>query len=204
MKRLLHILVPAVVVLLLTACQKEESLELGTNDPGTGGPGTGDPGGGGGGGGSATYYLECKIAGQAKTFNFDLGVERDEDENSGEIATTITGFAKEDISDNEAFILMIQTSGELTTGTYGVTNVTGTLVLAGYQPSGADIAPFMTSTGLTMGTPFSIVVTKATSTEVEGTFGGTLFEIDLSDDPDIPGPTTPTKLVTDGKFRVKY
>jgi|ADGO01.1.fsa_nt_gi hypothetical protein len=94
MKRLLHILVPAVVVLLLTACQKEESLELGTNDPGTGGPGTGDPGGGGGGGSSTTYYLECKIAGQAKTFNFDLGVERDEDENSGEIATTITGLPK--------------------------------------------------------------------------------------------------------------
>jgi hypothetical protein len=52
MKRLLQILVP--VVLLMTACQKEQSLEQGINNPGGGGPGGGGPGGGGvgpGGGG---------------------------------------------------------------------------------------------------------------------------------------------------------
>lgn len=199
MKRLLQILVPA--VLLLTACQKEKSLELGVDDPGTGGPGTGGPGTGGGGNNN-TYFLECKIAGAAKTFNVELIATKETD--GGETFTFINGYASDDPTDTEEFFLLIQTSGDLTTGIYKVTNFTSAIIAAGYQPSGgSSVMPFMTSTGFTEGTPFTINVTKVSSTEVEGTFSGSLFELDINSG-DLPGPSTPTKSVADGKFRVKF
>ena len=200
MKRLLHVLVP--VVLLLTACQKEQSLEQGTNNPDPGGPGTGGPGGGGGGN-TNTVYLECKIAGVAKTFN--VGASAISENVSGQTATVVGGKANSDPGDTEQFSFMIQTTGALATGTYKVDNLSGSYIMAAtYTPNGgAATQAFLTGTGLIFGTPFRVNVTSVSSTEVAGTFSGSIFEIDMSS-PDPPGPNLPSKAVADGKFKVKF
>lgn len=196
MKRLLQLLVP--VVLLLSACQKEQSLELGGNNPGTGGPGTGGPGTGGGG--NNTVYLECKIAGVAKTFNVEaIAIKQSL---GGQTQTVVGGKASDD-PDAEEFSFMIQSSAALATGTYKVDNLSGSYILAAnYMPAGANPVMLITGTGLVFGTPFRVNITSINSTEIAGTFSGSIFEIDLTD----PNPPTnpPAKAVADGKFKVKF
>jgi hypothetical protein len=199
MKRLLQLLVP--IVVLLSACQKEQSLELGTNNPGPGGPGTGGPGTGGGGNNN-TYYFECKIGGVTKTFNVattavtqDLG---------GQIATAVGGKANSDPGDTEQFSFMIQTASSIATGTYKVDNLSGSYtMLVTYMPSGGvNAVPYLTGSGLIFGTPFRVNVTSVNSTEIEGTFSGSIFEIDMNNPS--PSPNMPSKAVADGKFKVKF
>lgn len=198
MKRLLYMLVP--VVLLMSACQKEQSLEEGINNPGGGGPGGGGPGGGGGN--NNTYYLECKIAGVAKTFN--VGTLAITQTDQGQTATLIAGKANADPNDSEAFSLMIQSAGSLATGTYKVDNLSGSYIVAATYTlnGGTSIMPYLTGTGLIFGTPFRINVTSVSSTEVAGTFSGSIFEIDITN-PN-PSPNLPSKSVADGKFKVKF
>ena len=199
MKRLLRILVP--VVVLLSACQKEQSLELGGNNPGTGGPGTGGPGTGGGGNNN-TYYLECKIAGVAKTFN--VGTTAVSETDQGETVTVVGGKANSDPNDTEQFSFLISSSAALATGTYKVDNLNGNYqMVVTYTPNGgANIVPYLTGTGLIFGTPFRINITSLSSTEIAGTFSGSIFEIDINN-PN-PSPNLPSKAVADGKFKVKF
>jgi hypothetical protein len=99
---------------------------------------------------------------------------------------------------------MIQGSGNLAAGTYKVDNLTGSYIMAAtYTPNGGTtITPYLTGTGLVFGTPFRINITSVSSTEVAGTFSGSIFEIDISN-PN-PSPNLPSKAVADGKFKAKF
>jgi hypothetical protein len=98
---------------------------------------------------------------------------------------------------------MIQGTGALATGTYKVDNLSGTYIMgATYTLNGTTIMPYLTGTGLIFGTPFRINVTSVNSTEIAGTFSGSIFEIDITN-PN-PSPNLPAKAVADGKFKVKF
>jgi hypothetical protein len=197
MKRLLQILIP--IVVLMSACQKEQSLEVGNNNPNPGGPGTGGPGTGGGGNNTG-YYIKCKIGGTAKTF--DVGASAISETDQGETITVVGGKANSNPNDTEQFSFLISSTAALATGTYKVDNLSGSYTMvASYTPNGGAAA-FLTGTGLIFGTPFKVNITSLNTTEIAGTFSGSLFEIDITN-PN-PSPNPPQKAVTEGEFKVKF
>jgi hypothetical protein len=192
MKRVLQILLAS--VFLLSACSKEKSLEFSPPDPNGGGPG----GGGGGGGSTTGYFFKCKIGGTAKTFNVQASAATETDQ--GMTITFAGGKANDNPSDLEAFTLMITTDAALTTGTYKVDDITsGYEVLATYTTNSTTKA-WVALTGAMGGDAFRIDVTSISSTEIAGTFRGTMFEIDINN----PSPTPPQKSITEGQFKLKF
>jgi hypothetical protein len=193
MKRLLQLFIP--IVVLLSACTKEQSLEEGTNNPGPGLPG------GPGGPNTTGYFIKCKIGGVAKTFNVGaMAVQETEDTTT---VTMVAGANGTDPQNSEAFTFFIISVDPLAAGnTYKVDDVSGEYeVFATYAVTSTAI-PYLTFTGIPVGTPFRVNITSLSSTEIAGTFSGTLFEIDIN------APTPPTnpaqKAVTEGEFRVKF
>jgi hypothetical protein len=190
----MFILVP--LALLVTACSKEKSLEFNPNDPNTGGTG----GGGTGGGDNLGYYIKCKIGGTDKVFN--VAATATKDASSGQTLTMISGASSTDPATLEAFSILITSNGDLANGTYKVDNLSGAYtMLATFAPPGGTSA-FVTVTGMVFGNPFKVNITSVSSTEIAGTFGGDIYEIDLND----PNPPVnpPSKSVTEGEFRVKF
>jgi hypothetical protein len=196
MKRLLQVLIP--MALLFSACTKEKSIELETNNPDPNNPGNpGNPGGGN----NPTYYIKCKIAGTAKTFH--EGALAISETDNGETATIVGGKANTDPQDTESFSFLIASTAALAPGTYKVDNVSGSYqMVVTYTPNGASAIPLLTGTGIPLGNPFRINITSVNATEIAGTFSGTLFEIDINNPS--PSPNLPQKAVTDGEFKVKF
>lgn len=189
MKRLMHILLP---VLLLTGCIKEKSLEHGTGGSG---------GSGGGGGTSTDFFLKCKIGGTAKTFNVGLTATR-QDAGGGITVYTIAGKANSNATDLESFIISINASAPLSAKTYKVDDPSTAYTMLGIYNPNSQTLLISSATGDTSSDPFQVTVTSVSTTEVAGTFKGIFFEEDATN----PTPPTnpPTRAISEGEFRVKF
>ncbi len=195
MKRLLQILVP--LAILFSACSKEKSLELNGNDPNTGGPGTGGPGTGGP---NTGYYIKCKVGGVAKTFN--VGAAAISETDAGVTETAVGGKANDNPQDFESISFSITSPNALANGTYKVDDISGDYeIFAAYLPNSQTIG-YLTISGLPFGSPFKINITSISSTEIAGTFSGTMIEVDVTNPQPSPNPVQ--KLITEGEFKVKF
>ena len=189
MKRLIYYFFP--VVLLLTGCLKEKSLEHST----------GSGGSGGGGGTSTDYFLKCKVGSTAKTFNVSLTAAK-QDAGGGITVYTIAGKANSSATDLESFIISINASSPLTPATYKVDDPSTAYTMVGvYNPNSQTIL-VGSGTGDTSADPFQVTITSISTTEIAGTFKGLLFEQDVTN----PTPPTnpPTRTITEGEFKVKF
>jgi hypothetical protein len=193
MKRVLLYILP--LALLITACGKEQSFEVPTDDPNN----PGNPGNPGGGGGNTGYFLKCKIDGNAKSFPIALmAVKTDV---AGVMTSyNIVGKANSNPNNFESLNLAINTNAALTTGTYAVDDPGTTFVIAAvYNPNSTTVV-WGTTSGDTGGTPFKIVLTSVSATELAGTFSGTFFESNASN----PTPNPASHNITEGEFKVKF
>ena len=194
MKRLILYFLP--LVLMLSACSKEKSTEFNDNDPGTGGPGTGGPGTGGPGSGG--YYFRCKIDGVAK--NYSAFVIAQKIAAGGGASYAVSGSLVANGTSFEGMALQINTNVPLTTGTYS-DDAGGTDYAIGavFNPNSQTIVYGNLTISPT--DPLKIVITSLSSTEIAGTFKGTLYQVDTQN-PGAPNP--PTKVISEGEFKAKF
>lgn len=187
MKRLMQIVLP--VVLLLTACSKEKSVEFSDNDP--------NPGVGGGGGSTTAYFIKCKIGGVAKTFN--VGTFATKTSAGGGNVMMVLGKANTSTTDLESFTFTISAGVPLAVGTYKVDDASTDYTMAGTYVVSQTIS-YWSLTGAQGGDPFRINITAIGNTEVAGTFQGAIFKLDATN------PTAPSeeKAITEGEFKVKF
>jgi hypothetical protein len=183
--KLLSLLVLAFV--LLSSCQKEKSYETPTG----GGPG--------GGGGNASYFLQAKVNGTVRTFNFnDAAVLNDV--GGGSKTLSIIGFASSNTSSLEGVQLAINfTSGGPQVGTYKEDYAGTDYIAAGlYNPNSTTTAY---GAGLVAASvsPLSITITKIDSVKIAGTFKGAFYKMDLT-----TGNTSTTEYLefTEGQFNL--
>lgn len=197
MKRLLQILLP--IAVLLSACTKEKSIEFDNNNPNPGGPGgPGAPGPGP----STGYFIKCKIGGTAKTFSAGALATKELDDTT--TITMIAGASGTDPQSSEVFAMFLAAVAPLQAGkTYKVDDLSGSYDMFVNYAVTSTTMPYVTVTGIPLGTPFRVNITSISSTEIAGTFSGTLFQFDINS-PNPPPTNPPQKAVTEGEFKVKY
>jgi hypothetical protein len=184
MKQLFLVLLSAFI---LVSCQKEVSYETPVN------------GGGGGGGGNNSYFIQAKVNGTTKTFNFnnaaiitDLG--------GGVKSLSLVGNASSNASSLEGINLAINFMAIAPkTGTY-TEDYSGTdyVTAAVYNPNSTTV---VYGAGLiaTSVSPLNITITKIDNTVVSGTFKGAFYKLDISS-----GNPSSTEYLdfTDGSFNL--
>ena len=189
MKRLMLYFLP--LALLLSACTKEKSTEFHDN-PGTGGPGTGGPGTGG-------YFFRCKIDGVAKNYSAFVIATKIAVPGGG-ASYAVSGSLVANGTSMEGMAVQINTNVPLTTGTYS-DDAGGTDYAIGavHNPNSQTIVYGNLTISPT--DPLKIVITSFSSTEIAGTFRGTLYQVDTQ----TPGaPNPPTKVISEGEFKAKF
>jgi len=174
----------ALTSILFISCQKDTSLE--TNA------------GGGGGGGNTSYYIQAKVNGTVRTFNFN-SMAKITDFGSGFKSLSLLGSATANASNLEGINLTINFfAGSPVAGTYSEDYSGTDYVTAGvYNPNSATI---VYGAGITISTvsPLSITISKIDNAEATGTFKGAFYKTDIAG-----GPASTEYLeFTEGSFRL--
>jgi hypothetical protein len=149
---------------------------------------------GGGGGGNGTDYIRCSIDGTAKTFNdpalgLDIfgtmlitGIENSASANTGNFSITLSNTNPDSV--------LIFTPGVF----LNVTPLPGKTCLIAYIPDASGTGTGWGSATAGQVGGFTVTVTSVTTSRLQGTFSGTLYDND--------GNGTNTKTVTGGEFSV--
>jgi hypothetical protein len=179
-------------IISFLACQKELRFEKEALN------GSGSPGGGSGAG-SNTFYMRCKVDGNAKTFNYsnaalisDLG--------TGGKNITFVGLANNPTISVEGIHIGIYfLTGSPTTGTFSQEDVNANYVLTGdYNPNSVQIGYFP---GLHTPSvlPLKITISSLSNNVVKGSFSGAFYKKDLT-----IGPGTADEYIkfTEGEFNL--
>jgi hypothetical protein len=175
----------ALTSILLVSCRKEISLETIT-------------GGGGGGGGTPTYFIQAKVNGELRTFNFN-NMAKVTDFGNGLKSLSLIGSATANASNLEGINLTINFfAGSPVAGTYSEDYSGTDYVTAGvYNPNSATI---VYGAGLTVSTvsPLNITISKIDNAEATGTFKGAFYKTDISGGL----PSTEYLEFTEGSFKL--
>jgi hypothetical protein len=182
MKRRLYLVPLIFAAISLMACQKELSIDTGTNNTGGGG-GTPPP---------PTYHIQCKVDGVLKTFNTNM------------LATNTTaggihaiGIAGTTAATAGADVINIVITGKpgatIVPGNYIETNTASFFTTAQYN-SGSNL--FAAGINMSPTPAFQVNITTLNSTEIQGSFSGACYgNLGL-------GPAKVT--ITEGMFLVKF
>ncbi len=167
----------------LASCQKELRYDV---DPGTTGGGGG--GSGSGSGGSSGYYIKGKR--NDTTFSYTSNAAANITTTSG--VTSLAMIATAPSPGTELFNLDISfLTGSVATGTYSEANNLGFSVIVLGLYGNSQGSTFVSGGSIITGAPpLTITILTKTSTEITGTFSGTLYAPDATGLPSVPAAFT--------------
>ena len=177
--------------IILFSCQKEISLETAT--------GSGGGGGGTGGGGNSTYYMQAKINGTLRKFNFNnLFILMDV--GGGDKALSLGGSFSSDPSNMEGIGIQINFQGiSPASGTYTEEHTGIDYIVAGVYNPGSTTTVYGAGVVFPSVSPLVVTITKYDNTVVEGTFKGAFYKMDIGGG---SPPSTEYLNFTEGSFRL--
>ncbi|MEJ7586023.1 MAG: hypothetical protein WKI04_00540 [Ferruginibacter sp.] len=137
----------------------------------------------------ATDFLKCTIDGVARTFNVDLIAIK------ASTTSFVLGGSETADANSPQFEIDLTNTPDITAGAYNKFSATNTTTYSiGLFDNGVAATPW--SIGLVQTGPFLVTVTAITTTRIEGTFAGTLY--------DDNGLGAGAIEITDGSFSIPY